>query len=217
MKVLEQIGVALFWVEFVFSALEPYPVFYKRREKGKIFYRLLYIYTAGATRFLLFDNTVVIGNLTCSVSAALSGALCLNYPYFCYVHLHIFAAATSHFPMRGERTVGVSSYLTDAQYSCISRVTGVKQFRNLVHAHTHYVSMYSLHVFDFSYLYLLYSSHNAHVLCQLKRELLQSFLMKRKRIGTWSGRENLFLPSSFSLLHLWLKTLHRVPRFMVQA
>lgn len=146
----------------------------------------LYIYTTRGTRFLLFDNTVVIGNPTCSVSAALSGALCLNYAYFCYNHLHIFAAATSHFPMRGEHT-----YLTDAWKSCISRVTGVKQFINLVHAQTVYI--YSLHILIFNLSFALvffifvftifYSSSNAPFLCQLKKSTAGIIFEERKRIS----------------------------------
>lgn len=80
--------------------------FHKSRVKGKFSVGHC-IENTSATRFVLFDNAIVIGNLTCSVSAALSGALCLNYPH---LSIHIFAAATSHFPMRGEHTVGVSSY-----------------------------------------------------------------------------------------------------------
>lgn len=40
----------------------------------------------------------------------------------------VFAALTRRFPTRGEHIAGVSSHLTDAQDSCISRAAGETSF-----------------------------------------------------------------------------------------
>lgn len=76
----------------------------------------------------------------------------------------VFAAATSHFPMRGEHTVRASSYLTAA-----CRVTGVKQFINVVHAHIFVI--YCMHIFEWflfkSFVFSVFCS-NVLVLLHLK-------------------------------------------------